>query len=238
MKLLIIIFIAVLVATAIAISIVKYLPLKHRWTASLGLTILSIFLVYKIYSGIMEPINFDKDKIERYSKVVKNLKIIRDAQINYFKVKGKYTKDKQELIKLIDNEKIAITETVTIVKKENRGGGIIIDVEEKKIDTIGYEPVLKYFENRDYKNMFKVPGVRGKEFDIELGFVEKIQGLLVPTFYIKTEKRHVLKGMDESLLKEELEAIATDQIKGEFISVGSLDEVTTGGNWPPFYDKK
>ena len=35
-----------------------------------------------------------------------------------------------------------------------------------------------------------------------------------------------------------LEAIATDQIKGEYVSVGSLEEVTTGGNWPPSYDKK
>ena len=39
-------------------------------------------------------------------------------------------------------------------------------------------------------------------------------------------------------LKQELEANATDQIKGEYVSVGSLDEVSTGGNWPPSYDKQ
>lgn len=44
--------------------------------------------------------------------------------------------------------------------------------------------------------------------------------------------------MNESLVKQELEVIESDQIKGEYVSVGSLDEVTTGGNWPPSYDKR
>ena len=44
--------------------------------------------------------------------------------------------------------------------------------------------------------------------------------------------------MNASLVKQELEVMASDQIKGENISVGSLDEVTTAGNWPPSYDKK
>ena len=52
-----------------------------------------------------------------------------------------------------------------------------------------------------------------------------------------TEKKGILAGMDRSLVKQEIEAITTDEIKGEFVSVGSLTEVTTGGNWPPFYDK-
>jgi len=133
---------------------------------------------------------------------------------------------------------LALTETKDTIIKVNKGGGIIDDVTKKRKDTIGYEPVLKYFEGRDYKNMFIVPGIEGKEFDIEIGTVEKVQGLLVPTFYAKTEKRDLLKGMNESLIKQELEANATDQIKGEYVSVGSLDEVSTGGNWPPSYDKQ
>ena len=66
--------------------------------------------------------------------------------------------------------------------------------------------------------MFKVPGVEGKEFDLEVGRVEKVAGLEVPVFEAKTDKTSILKGMDVSLVKQELEAIATDQIKGEFVS--------------------
>ncbi len=228
---------AVIVAVLLAIVIVKFLPLKLRWIASILLLGLTVFLVYKIYYGIMEPIIFNKNKVIKYSKVIQNLKIIRDAEVKHFEVTGKYTKDKAALIQFIDTAKLALTETKTIVEKENRGGGIIIDVEKRQTDTIGYEPVSKYFKGKNYKEMFKIPGVEGKEFEVEVGTVEKVPGMVVPTFYVKSHKTDILKGMDESLLKQELEQLATDQIKGEFVSVGSLDEVSTGGNWPPFYDK-
>lgn len=229
---------AVLVAVLLAIVIVKYLPLKYRWIASSLLLLLTVFLVFKIYNGIMEPINFNKKKVAKFAKVVKSLKIIRDAEVKHFEVTGKYTNDKAGLIQFIDSAQLALTETKDTIIKVNKGGGIIDDVTKRKKDTIGYEPVLKYFDGRDYKNMFKVPGVEGKEFDIVISTVEKVQGLVVPTFYVKTEKIDILKGMSKSLVKQELEAIATDQIKGEFVSVGSLEEVSTGGNWPPSYDKQ
>lgn len=230
---------AVLVAVLLAIVVVKFLPLKLRWVASILLLALTVFLVVKIYNGIMEPINFNKEKITKYAKVVENLKIIRDAQVKHFQVTGKYTKDKAGLIKFIDSAQLALTETKTVVEKVNKGtrrAPIMVDVEKRKTDTIGYEPVLKYFKGKNYKEMFKVPGVENKEFEIEIGTVEKVQGLVVPTFFVKTGKETILKGMNESLIKLELEAVATDQIKGEFISVGSLEEVSTGGNWPPSYD--
>ncbi|WP_439127447.1 hypothetical protein [Polaribacter sp.] len=228
---------AVLVAVLLAIVIVKFLPLKLRWIASLLLLFLAIFLGYKIYNGIMEPINFNKNKVKKYAPVIKKLKIIRDAEVKFNEATGNYTADKNVLIKFIDSAKLALTNTRTIVEKVNRGGGIIDDVEVRVTDTIGYEPVLKYFKDRDYKNMFKVPNT-DKEFELETGTVEKIPGLVVPTFRARTSKEDLLKGMNESLVKQELEAIATDQIKGEYVSVGSLEEVTTGGNWPPSYDKK
>ena len=229
---------AVLVAVLLAIVVVKYLPLKFKWIASSLLLLLTVFLVFKIYNGIMEPINFNKKKVAKFAKVIKSLKIIRDAEVKHFEVTGKYTNDKTSLIQFIDSAQLALTETKDTIVKVNKGGGIIDDVTKRKKDTIGYEPVLKYFEGRDYKNMFKVPGIEGKEFDIVISTVEKVQGLIVPTFYVKTEKRDILKGMSKSLVKQELEANATDQIKGEFVSVGSLEEVSTGGNWPPSYDKQ
>jgi hypothetical protein len=231
---------AVVVAFLIAYLIVKFLPLKLRSVASIVLLLLTVFLVYKIYDGIMKPINFDKAKVVKYSEVIKNLKIIRDAELAYKEVNGNYTKDKAALISFIDTAQFAITEprdTVIKVNKGTRWQPLWDDVEKRIIDTTGYEPVIKSFEGRDYKNMFKVPGVEGREFDLEVGMVEKVQGLEVPVFEAKIDKASILKGMDISLVKQEKEAIATDQVKGEYVSVGSLNEVTTGGNWPPSYDK-
>ena len=238
MNLILMILGAVLVAVLIAYVIVKFLPLNLRWIPSILLLALAGFLGYQIYGGIMEPIKFNKEKVVKYAEVVNSLKIIRDAEVKYYEVYGKYTKDKAGLIQFVDTAQLALTETKTIVEQVNKGGGIIVDEEKRVTDTIGYEPVIKYFRNRDYKTMFNVPGVPNTEFELEIGEVEKVPGLMQPTFRARTPKRGILEGMNESLVKQELEAIETDQIKGEYVSVGSLEEVTTGGNWPPSYDRK
>jgi hypothetical protein len=238
MNLLFMIIGAVLGAVLIAFAIVKYLPLKLRWLPSILLLILAIFLSVKIYDGIMEPIQFAKEKVEKYAPVINSLKIIRDAEVKYYEVNGVYTADKAGLIKFVDNDSIALTETRTVVEQINKGGGVIVDEEKRVTDTTGYEPVLKYFKNRNYKTMFKVPNVSGADFEIEVSSLEKIPGLIVSTFRVRTPKAGILKGMNNSLIKQELEVKESNQIKGDFVSVGSLEEISTGGNWPPRYDRK
>lgn len=233
---------AVIVAFLLAYAIVKYLPLKFKWVASLVLLALAVFLVYKIYDGIMKPINFNKDKKVLFARVITNLKMIRDAEIAHYDITGNYTDNKDSLLSFVENAQFALIEirdTVVKVNKGTRWQPLIVDVEQKVTDTIGYESVKdKLFKDRDYKNMFKVPGLDGKEFQLAIGKVEKVVGLEVPVFEAKIDKKSILVGKDISLVKQELEAVTSDEIKGEFISVGSLNEVTTGGNWPPFYDKQ
>tara|TARA_R110001632_G_scaffold165183_1_gene283686 strand:+ start:6861 stop:7601 length:741 start_codon:yes stop_codon:yes gene_type:complete len=234
------ILLAVVVAFGLAFLIVKYLPLKFRWMVSLVLVALGALLVFKIYDGVMKPINFNKNKKVKYEKVIQHLKIIRDAELAHYQVNGTYTDNQEGLVQFIDTAQFAITEvrdTVIQVNKGSKWQPVMVPVEKRIVDTIGYEPVLKRFEGKDYKNMFNVPGVEGKKFELTIGSVEKIAGLLVPVFEARTEKKDILKGMDRSLVKQELEAVESSEIKGEYVSVGSLDEVTTGGNWPTSYDK-
>ena len=236
MNLLLMILAAVAVAFLLAYVIVKYVPLKMRWLVSLLLLALTIFLGYKIYDGIMKPIRFDQNKKIRYAKVITNLKMIRDAEVKYKQVYGTFTKDKNALINFIESGKLALTETKNVIKDVNVGNGLTAKKSFRVVDTTGYESVASFFKGKDYKNMFKAPGT-DKDFTIDIGLVEKIPGLEVPVFEAKIDKASILKGMDNSLVKQELEAVTTDQIKGEFITVGSLSEVTTGGNWPIAYDK-
>lgn len=231
---------AVAVSFLLAWLVVKFLPLKLRWVASIALLAVAVFLVYLIYQGIMGPIEFNQKKRARYAPVIENLKIIRDAQVDYYEVTGNYTDKEDVLISFIDTAQRAIIEMRDTVVKVNKGTKwqpVMVDVEKRIKDTIAYEPILSRFEGRDYKNMFNVPGVDGKKFTITVSTVEKIAGLEVPVFEVKTEKEPILKGMDRSLVKQELEAVTADEIKGPYVSVGSLSEVTTGGNWPPSYDK-
>lgn len=86
MNLILMIIGAILAAVATAFVVVKYLPLKLRWIPSVILLLLAIFLGLKIYDGILEPIKFNEEKIEKFSVVVDNLKIIRDAEVKYYEV--------------------------------------------------------------------------------------------------------------------------------------------------------
>ncbi len=234
MNLILMIIAAVVVAVLLAILIVKFIPLKLRPLVSILLLAVSVYLGYLIYNGVMEPIRFNVEKKVRYAKVIKQLKLIRKAELKYKESKGVYTKSKDKLINFIENDSLVLTETINYTEMEKRGA-IEVEVSKKRIDTTGYDQVIKFFKGEDYKGMFKVPE-SDKEFEIGIGEIEKIPGLFVPLFQAKTEKKDVLKGLPAHLVKQELEALEADQIKGAYISVGSLEEVSTGGNWPPFYD--
>ena len=235
MNLLLMILAAVVVAILLAFFIVKFVPLKLRWLVSILLLAASVYLGYLIYNGVMEPIKFNQDKKVRYAKVINNLKVIRDAQIKYSEVKGKFAPNKAELIRFIENDSLAIVETYSKDTVISVGGGITKNTSIKKTRVTGYDQIKDFFKDVDYKEVFKVPGTN-KEFKIETGEIEKVAGLMVPVFIAKTDKASILEGMNPSLIKQELEALEADQIKGEFVSVGSLSEVSTGGNWPPYYD--
>ena len=233
----ILIIVAGIVVTALlAYAIVNYIPRKLHWIVSIVLILLAVFLVYKINFEIVKPIKFNKEKRVKYAKVIKNLKIIRDAEVAHKKVTGNYIADGDSLIRFIDSAKFALTQTRNVPKTINLGGGITKEIEERVVDTIGYEDVRASFVGRDYKNMMQIPGTSEK-FKIEVGEIEKIAGLKAPVFEVKVDKALILKGMDINLVKQEKEAIGGEEVRGEYLRVGSLAEVSEDGNWPPFYDK-
>jgi len=231
-----IIIVAILVVAGLAFFIVNKLPSKLKPIISVLLWAVIIFLGYEIYQSIMKPINFNKKKKVLYAEVIKNLKTIRDAEIAYGEVNRKFTANPQTLINFIDTDSFAITEIKNIVVTETRGR-ITVDVEKRIVDTIRFEPVKKSFEGRDYKNMMNVPGTDAK-FQLKSGVVEKVQGVKTSVFEAKVDKAVVLEGMDKDLIRQEKEALGGINVPGEFISVGSLEEVNSNGNWPPFYDGK
>ncbi|WP_226913073.1 hypothetical protein [Flavicella marina] len=219
----------------------KFVPLKLQWLVSIVLLSLAGYLGYSIYNSIMGPIRFNIEKKVRYAKVIENLRMIRDAQDAHKTITGKYERSGEKLIKFLDTAQFAITNTHNEVKQVNKGTKwqpIMVEVEEKVTDTTGYESVKEtMFKNRDYTKMLKVPGTN-TEFKITVGYITKVAGLEVPVFIAKVDKAIILEGLDPHLIRQEKEAIGGDEVKGEFLSVGSLEEVNSNGNWPPFYDKK
>ena len=236
MSSLLIIIVSIILVALLAFLIVNKIPMKLKPLISLILWVVIIFLGYKVYTSIMKPINFNKEKVKRYAKVIDKLKIIRDAELAYGEVNRTFTSDKQGLIKFIDTAKFAKTEVKNIVVTEQRGR-ITVDVEKRVVDTVGFEPVINSFKGRDYKNMFKVPGTNA-EFELKSDVIEKVPGVKTSVFQARVAKDVVLQGMDKDLINVEKEQLGGINVPGEYISVGSLTEVNSNGNWPPFYDGK
>ncbi|MEI6864913.1 hypothetical protein [Flavicella sp.] len=229
------------VAALLAILIMKFVPLKLKWLVSIVLISVAGYLGYSIYNSIMAPIHFNIEKKNRYAKVIYQLRMIRDAQIAHKTITGRYEKNGENLIKFLDTAEFAITNTHNEIIQVNKGTKwqpIMIEVEKRVTDTTGYESVKEtVFKNRDYKKMLNVPDTNTK-FEITVGEIEKVAGLKVPVFVAKVDKEVILKGLDSNLIYQERESIGGDEVRGPFLSVGSLEEVNSNGNWPPFYDRK
>lgn len=235
------IILGIVLAVALAIIVVKFVPIKLTPLVSLALLGVAAFLGFKIYSGIMEPIKFHEEKKVRFAKVIKNMKMIADAQDAHSTITGKFNKSGEDLIKFIDTAKFPIVDTRTIVVQENRGttwNKLMVEVEKKVTDTIGYELVKnKIFKGRDYHQMLEIPYTNGEKFKIETSAILRSNKILASVFETKIKKSLVLQGLSKSLIKQEDEALGGEDIAGRYISVGSLSEVSVNGNWPPLFDQ-
>ncbi len=196
---------------------------------------------YLIYQSVTGPIQFKKIKQERFGKVVSKLKDIRDAQEAYKTVTGKYANDFNSLIKFVDTGKYTITQQRDSSYMEmDKTYGIELLKEVKIIDTLGFVSVKdSLFKNDDrYKSLMNVPGATaGEKFEMKSAIIDK-GGYKAPVFEAKVEKKVVLSDQPKDLLDRENAQISVEEINGSVIKVGSLEQVSTSGNWPPIYDKK
>ena len=234
-KILIIFFVGIIACFFLAKIILKFIPKKVQPLITIILYGAAIYLAYISYQSVMEPIHFNKEKVARYSKVINNLKMIRDAQAAHRTVTGTYAAKGEDLIKFIDTAKFAVTKDRNEVKIVNKGGGITEEVEYMVTDTIGYTDVRAEFAGKDYKNMMHVPGTDAT-FEMAIGTVTKSHGDQRKVYEAKVKKSIVLHGLNPDLIRFEEATEDNDQVKGAYIRVGSLVDVSDSGNWPPSYD--
>ena len=74
----------------------------------IGLWIIVTGLSYFLYSAVMSPIQFNKEKNQRSEKIINQLKDIRKAQIAFKEVNRYYASNFDELIPLIDTGEFTI----------------------------------------------------------------------------------------------------------------------------------
>lgn len=204
------------------------------------LWIVCIGLGYLIYNSVNGPIEFNKVKQQRFSKVISVLKDIRDAQEAYKSSNGRYAKDFNTLISFVDTGKYIITQQRdTSFMEFDKTYGIDMLREMKIVDTLGFVSVKDslFKDNLRYKSMMNVPYGNGAKFEMKADVIEK-SGYKAPVFEAKVKKDVVLSDQPKDLLARENVQMSVEEVNGSEIKVGSLTEVSTNGNWPPIYDKK
>lgn len=238
-------FILIILTLVLAVVLVKlidkFVPQKTKWIFTILFWVIAAFVGYKLYESIMAPIEFKKEKQIRYAKVIDKLKDIREAQIAHKTVTGEYSKDFNALVKFIDTAQFTLTQrrdsSIIDVELTKRFGGVEMRKDIVIIDTIGTASVKdSIFKNTTrYKDMMNVPGTN-KQFSLNAGKIEKGNTKLA-VFEAKIEKKYLLEDQPKNLVAAELEMQAVDGVNGDAISVGSMNEVSTNGNWPRHYDE-
>jgi hypothetical protein len=108
------------------------------------------------------------------------------------------------------------------------------------IDTLGTASVKdSLFKNSTrYKEMMNVPvdDVDAK-FSMDAGTILKNDNK-IPVFEAKVAKKVILNDQDKDLIMTENQVVSVDGVNGSFITVGSMTEIKTEGNWPTDYDNK
>lgn len=237
-----------LIAIVLVKLIDKFLPRNARIFVALIFGVISIFLVYLIYSSITKPIEFKKAKEERYKLAVNKLIDLKKAQLGYKTIHGEYADSFEKLVNFVENDKFAIVtrrDTSIIDVEKNKlyrievgptgEGGFFKDIVIK--DTIGYVNVKDslFRDNENYKHLSSVTYKDiNVPIDLKTSFVERNDSKL-PVFEATIDKNALLKGLDEELLAQENKVEDINEINGDKITLGSLVEVTLTGNWPRKY---
>ena len=206
----------------------------------LFLWILCIFFTYRIYDSINGPISFNNIKTERYTNVISKLKDIGNAQAAHKDILGYYSDNLDSLVAFIDTAQYTLTQKRDSSYLEfDRVYRIDMLREVIVVDTLGFASVKDslFKDSERYKNMMFIP-VKGQEesrFTINTDILNN-NGYRLPVFEVKVSKDIILYDQDKYLVALEKEVVSVDGVNGPDITLGSLTEVSTSGNWPTTYD--
>ncbi len=189
------------------------------------LLVVIIVLAYLVYESVMGPVRFNKEVAKRDKAVIENLKDIRNVQLTYKAIHGKYMADFDTLIDFLKIDSIPVVKIVpdptdTTFTKTIR-------------DTIGsiavFDSLFKDRINFIADNIKYVPFTEQEEFNLAAGIIEK-GGVDVNVFEASVLFEIYLKGLDEQMVvnliasKEQIERYPG-------LKVGSMAEASTDGNW-------
>ncbi len=213
-------------------------------------------LTYALVASVMEPVQFEKHREYRKGIAVQRLKDIRDLQVAYKNVNGKYTGDIDSLIMFYNEGKMKISLQVGSkddslamantdkVKKQYRNlkgdklnqklHELYLAGEQNLVFQVTSEIAVKdtIFNSRDnfvVDSLAFIPFC-GDSIIMEAA-VKKVSGVNVPLFEASMPYKSLLKGLNNQL-RINLDAQCEDQGKYKGLQVGSITAPNNNaGNW-------
>ena len=216
------------------------------------LPLVIVALVIVIVKGVQKPVKFDKEKEFRTKEAVQRLKDIRDLQVAYKSVNGKFTKDFDSLAMFYNTGKMDVVlqvgskdDSIAVVNTERikKANKKITQEElyelykkgERVIATVKTQFAVKdtLFVNRTnfvVDSIKYIPYSGGQLVEME-SIVKKVSGVDVPLFEARMPYRALLKGMDNQLrINLDDERKTMNQYEG--LMVGSINNPNNNaGNW-------
>ena len=208
-------------------------------------------LTYALVSSVMEPVHFEKHREYRKDIAVQRLKDIRELQVAYKNVNGKYTADVDSLIMFYNTGKmkvvmqigsqddsVAVANTKALkarkprikpeemLKLYNEGQSLVFKIENE----IPVKDTL--FSHREH---FVIDSLAFIPFCgdsiIMASTVKRVSGVNVPLFEASMPYKSLLKGLNNQL-RINLDAQCEDQGKYKGLQVGSISAPNNNaGNW-------
>ena len=198
---------------------------KKLTIINIVLVLVAIFLAYKVYDSISQPVKFENEKTVREHKVVQNLKDIRSTQVLFKQSYNRYTANFDSLIEYIRS---GVLPVVNIIPDPN-------DTTFTKTinDTVGYIKVAdSLFKDRahfDVEALRYIPFTDKQEFEIQAGYIMR-GGMSIPVFEAKAPYKSYLNGLDPQRIRNAAaQQEAVDKYAG--MKVGSMNEASIDGNW-------
>lgn len=216
------------------------------------LFVIIVGLVYAIYSSIMEPVNFEKQRTYRESVAIQRLKDIRTLQVAFMAEKGHYAATVDSLKSFYENEDMVVT--LSIGSPDDSAAVAHTEELRKANRRITNEQLYERYLAGDRNLVFsidnKIP-VRDTLFKGRTDFsidslkyipfsgdtliiastVKTVSGVPVPLFEAKMPYKSLLKGLDNQL-RINLDDERRTQNRYEGLQVGSINAPNNNaGNW-------
>ncbi|MAZ29485.1 MAG: hypothetical protein CL868_20720 [Cytophagaceae bacterium] len=213
-----------------------------KYVIQIVLWVVIAFLGYLLFNSVYSEVKFDDLKEVRYAKAIDKLIDIRHAQLAHKQVTGKFAKNFEDLEKFIDTAQLVLTQRrdTTILDEEMTKRYRVDQYKEIIItDTLGYKAVKdSLFKGSDRYRELGYVLIQGKEvpFEMDAGTVQK-SDIPIPVFEARISKDALLYDQPKDYVSKEKQVVSVDGVNGAYITVGSMTDIKTAGNWPDSYGK-